>query len=122
MKAVAVFPGKPNSTHLADLPEPKVDDVPGGHSVLVEVLRVGMDGTDKEIDDAEYGAAPETLASDLTAVYRRRHGDRDGTRNTEPRGRRRPGGGRAAFSGVVPTRSPHASARRHKTGLGRSER
>jgi threonine dehydrogenase-like Zn-dependent dehydrogenase len=27
--------------------------------VLVEVLRVGVDGTDKEINDAEYGAAPE---------------------------------------------------------------
>ena len=59
MKAVAVFPGKPNSIHLADLPEPKVGDVPGGRGVLVEVLRVGVDGTDKKIDDAEYGAAPE---------------------------------------------------------------
>src|SRR4029453_18879849 len=59
MKAVAVFPGKPNSIHLADLPEPKVDDVPGGLGVLVDVLRVGVDGTDKEINDAEYGAAPE---------------------------------------------------------------
>jgi threonine dehydrogenase-like Zn-dependent dehydrogenase len=59
MKAVAVFPGKPNSIHLADLPEPKVDDIPDGRGVLVEVLRVGVDGTDKEINDAEYGDAPE---------------------------------------------------------------
>jgi glucose 1-dehydrogenase len=59
MKAVAVFPGKPNSIHLADLPEPSVDDVAGGRGVLVEVLRVGVDGTDKEINDAEYGDAPE---------------------------------------------------------------
>src|ERR671932_355597 len=59
MKAMAVFPGKPNSIHLADLPEPSVDDVPNGRGVLVEVLRVGVDGTDKEINDAEYGAAPE---------------------------------------------------------------
>ena len=59
MKAVAVFPGKPNSIHLADLPEPSVDDVPDGRGVLVEVLRVGVDGTDKEINDAEYGDAPE---------------------------------------------------------------
>jgi hypothetical protein len=59
MKAVAVFPGKPNSIHLADLPEPKVDDVPDGRGVLVEVVRVGVDGTDKEINDAEYGDAPE---------------------------------------------------------------
>ncbi|MDQ3942665.1 MAG: alcohol dehydrogenase catalytic domain-containing protein, partial [Actinomycetota bacterium] len=59
MKAVAVFPGKPNSIHLADLPEPEVDDVPEGRGVLVEVLRVGVDGTDKEINEAEYGDAPE---------------------------------------------------------------
>ncbi len=59
MKAVAVFPGTPDSIHLADLPEPQVDDVPEGRGVLVEVLRVGVDGTDKEINDAEYGAAPE---------------------------------------------------------------
>jgi hypothetical protein len=30
MKAVAVFPGKPNSIHLTDLPEPSVDDIPDG--------------------------------------------------------------------------------------------
>src|SRR4051812_40250423 len=59
MKAIAVFPGKKNSIHLAELPEPKVDDVPDGRGVLVEVLRVGVDGTDKEINAAEYGAAPE---------------------------------------------------------------
>jgi threonine dehydrogenase-like Zn-dependent dehydrogenase len=59
MKAVAVFPGKPGSIHLANLPEPSVEDVPGGRGVLVEVLRVGVDGTDKEINDAEYGAPPE---------------------------------------------------------------
>ncbi|MCA1718453.1 MAG: alcohol dehydrogenase catalytic domain-containing protein, partial [Actinobacteria bacterium] len=59
MKAVAVFPGKPDSTHLADLPEPSVDDVSDGRGVLVEVLRVGVDGTDQEIDAGEYGAAPE---------------------------------------------------------------
>ena len=58
MKAVAVFPGKPGSIHLTDLPEPSIEDVPDGRGVLVEVLRVGVDGTDKEINDAEYGAAP----------------------------------------------------------------
>jgi threonine dehydrogenase-like Zn-dependent dehydrogenase len=35
-----------------------VDDVPNGRGVLVKVLRVGVDGTDKEINAAEYGAAP----------------------------------------------------------------
>jgi hypothetical protein len=59
MKAVAVFPGTPNSMHLAQLPKPSVDEVPGGRGVLVKVLRVGVDGTDKEINAAEYGAAPE---------------------------------------------------------------
>src|SRR5881409_1198189 len=59
MKAIAVFPGKPDSVHLADLPEPSVHDIPGGRGVLVKVLRVGVDGTDKEINAAEYGAAPE---------------------------------------------------------------
>ena len=58
MKAVAVFPGKPNSIHLADLSEPKVDDILGGRGDLVEVLRVSVDGTDKEINGAEYGEAP----------------------------------------------------------------
>jgi threonine dehydrogenase-like Zn-dependent dehydrogenase len=47
MKAMAVVPGKPNSIHLADLPEPSVADIPDGRGVLVEVLRVGVDGTDK---------------------------------------------------------------------------
>jgi glucose 1-dehydrogenase len=58
LKAIAVHPGVPNSMHLADAPEPSTDDVPGGRGVLVEVLRVGVDGTDKEINAAEYGAAP----------------------------------------------------------------
>jgi threonine dehydrogenase-like Zn-dependent dehydrogenase len=58
MKAVSVFPGKPNSMHLAQLPKPSVNDIPNGRGVLVKVLRVGVDGTDKEINAAEYGAAP----------------------------------------------------------------
>ena len=32
--------------------------MPDGRGVLVKVLRVGVDGTDKEINAAEYGAAP----------------------------------------------------------------
>ncbi len=58
MKAIAVTPGKPNSVHLADLPMPSVSDISNGRGVLVRVLRVGVDGTDKEINAAEYGAAP----------------------------------------------------------------
>ena len=59
MKAIAVFPGKANSVHLADLPKPSLDDIPNGRGVLVKVLRVGVDGTDREINAAEYGAAPD---------------------------------------------------------------
>jgi len=58
MKAVAVFPGQAGSAHLAELPRPRISDVPGGRGVRVEVVRVGVDGTDREIQDAEYGEAP----------------------------------------------------------------
>ena len=59
MKAVAVYTGRPNTVHLAEMPKPSVSEVPGGPGVLVKVLRVGVDGTDKEINAAEYGAAPD---------------------------------------------------------------
>ena len=59
MKAIAVKPGVPDSVHLVEMPKPSVEDVPNGRGVLVKVLRVGVDGTDKEINNAEYGAAPE---------------------------------------------------------------
>src|SRR6266480_2440011 len=58
MKAIAVHPGKPNSIHLREIPEPSVSTVPDGRGVKVKVLRVGVDGTDKEINAAEYGAGP----------------------------------------------------------------
>jgi len=58
MQAIAVHPGIPNSMHLATMPKPTLDEVPDGRGVLVKVLRVGVDGTDKEINAAEYGAAP----------------------------------------------------------------
>jgi glucose 1-dehydrogenase len=59
MKALAVFPGQPNSLHLTELSKPSLDEIPNGRGVLVRVLRVGVDGTDKEINAAEYGAAPQ---------------------------------------------------------------
>ena len=58
MKAIAVKPGIPNTVHLTELPAPEVSDIPNGRGVLVRVLRVGVDGTDKEINAAEYGQAP----------------------------------------------------------------
>ncbi len=66
MKAVAVLPGKPNSVHLRDIPAPKLSDqphphvcrIPEGRAVLVKVLQVGVDATDREINEALYGNAP----------------------------------------------------------------
>jgi glucose 1-dehydrogenase len=58
MKAIAVIPGQANSMHLRDVPRPTIEEIPVGRGVLVKVLRVGVDGTDKEINAAEYGAAP----------------------------------------------------------------
>ena len=45
--------------HLAELAKPSVSDVADGRGVLVKVLRVGVDGTDREINAAEYGRAPD---------------------------------------------------------------
>jgi threonine dehydrogenase-like Zn-dependent dehydrogenase len=66
MKAVAVIPGKPNSVHLRDIPVPGISDqphphvcrVPEGRGVLVRLLQVGVDATDREINEALYGNAP----------------------------------------------------------------
>lgn len=58
MKAIAVIPGKANSVHLADIPKPSVAHFPDGQGVLVKLLRVGVDATDKEINEAKYGNPP----------------------------------------------------------------
>jgi threonine dehydrogenase-like Zn-dependent dehydrogenase len=58
MKAIAVTPGKPNSVHLEEIPRPVVTDISDGQGVLVRVLKVGVDATDREINDALYGNAP----------------------------------------------------------------
>ena len=47
MKAVAVYPGQPGSVHLKELEKPAVHDVAGGRGVLVRVLKVGVDATDR---------------------------------------------------------------------------
>ncbi len=44
--------------HLREIAEPSVGEIPGGRGVKVRVLRVGVDGTDREINAAEYGDAP----------------------------------------------------------------
>ncbi|MDH3383878.1 MAG: alcohol dehydrogenase catalytic domain-containing protein, partial [Deltaproteobacteria bacterium] len=58
MKAMAIIPRKPNSIHLREVRKPTVGDIEGGRGVLVKVLQVGVDGTDKEINAGEYGDAP----------------------------------------------------------------
>jgi threonine dehydrogenase-like Zn-dependent dehydrogenase len=66
MKTVAVLPGQPNSVHLRDVPAPALDSqphphvcrVPDGRGVLVQSLQIGVDATDREINEALYGNAP----------------------------------------------------------------
>ena len=59
MKAVAVTPGTPDSVHLREIPKPSLDQIPDGKGVLVKVLKVGVDATDREINEALYGNAPD---------------------------------------------------------------
>jgi len=58
MKAIAVRPGTPNSVHERDIPMPTIDKIPDGKGILVKVLKVGVDATDREINDALYGNPP----------------------------------------------------------------
>lgn len=59
MKALAVRPGVKHSAHIAEMPTPRLSDIPGGRGVLVRTLQVGVDATDAEINEALYGAAPD---------------------------------------------------------------
>ncbi len=54
MKAIAVLPGKPDSIHLRDVPDPPMSP----DHVLVKTIRVGLCGTDADIARGEYGQAP----------------------------------------------------------------
>jgi threonine dehydrogenase-like Zn-dependent dehydrogenase len=58
MKAIAVRPGTPNSVHEREIPMPSLDKIPDGKGILVKVLKVGVDATDREINDALYGNPP----------------------------------------------------------------
>jgi hypothetical protein len=58
MRAVAVISGKPDSLNLREVRRPLIGDVPDGRGVLVDVIRVGACGTDREIVDALFGTAP----------------------------------------------------------------
>lgn len=59
MKAIAVKPPNPGTVHLAELEMPKLDSIPNDRGVLVKVLKVGVDATDREINDGLYGAPPD---------------------------------------------------------------
>jgi threonine dehydrogenase-like Zn-dependent dehydrogenase len=55
MRAITVVPGEPGSAELTDVPEPS----PAAGELLVEVVRLGVCGTDREIVDGIHGEAPE---------------------------------------------------------------
>jgi len=59
LKAIVVTPRKKRSLRLIDVLKPDIDEIPDGRGVLVKVLQVGLDGTDKDIINAEYGNAPK---------------------------------------------------------------
>lgn len=54
MKAIIVNPKQIDSVRLADIDKP----VPSDKQVLMETLCVGIDGTDREINEGIYGEAP----------------------------------------------------------------
>ncbi len=55
MRAITVVPGEPGSAELADLPEPE----PGPGDLLVEVVLLGVCGTDREIVEGVHGELAE---------------------------------------------------------------
>ncbi len=54
MKAITVEPGKRNSVSIQEIPTPKINE----NEVLIQTLLVGIDGTDREINEGQYGSAP----------------------------------------------------------------
>jgi glucose 1-dehydrogenase len=55
MRAVAVNAGRENTAELVEIDTPS----PASGEYLVRVLEVGVDGTDREIEEGKYGDAPE---------------------------------------------------------------
>jgi threonine dehydrogenase-like Zn-dependent dehydrogenase len=58
MKAITVIPKKVDSVEVREVPEPQLESMSDERSVLVRVLKVGLDATDRDINAGEYGAAP----------------------------------------------------------------
>src|SRR5438132_8161114 len=54
MRAIAVTPAKAGSAQQLELPKPRLET----GMALMRVLEVGIDGTDTEINNGEYGEAP----------------------------------------------------------------
>src|SRR3989442_14808802 len=54
MRAIAVTPTKAGSAQQLELPKPRLE----AGMALMRVLEVGIDGTDTEINNGEYGEAP----------------------------------------------------------------
>ena len=55
MKAIVVKPGQKDSIHMRDMPDPKLKP----DQVAVKMLRVGLCGTDGEINEGLYGKPPD---------------------------------------------------------------
>jgi glucose 1-dehydrogenase len=62
MRALTVTPGSAGSAAIREVPDPIAAD----GEVMVEVVRVGLCGTDADIGRGEYGSAPE--GSDLLVI------------------------------------------------------
>jgi len=58
MRAIAVIPKTKDSVRLVEMDEPKIADIPNGRGVKIKMLRIGACGTDREINNGEYGVAP----------------------------------------------------------------
>ena len=55
MQALVVQPGVAQTTRVADVPQPPVQE----GEVAVRTLEVGVCGTDREISEGLFGVAPE---------------------------------------------------------------
>jgi threonine dehydrogenase-like Zn-dependent dehydrogenase len=55
MKAVTVTPGVKGSVQFTEMPQP----VPKHNEVLLRIMKLGIDGTDRDIDAGFYGAPPD---------------------------------------------------------------
>ena len=55
MKAIVVRPGEKDSIHMRDMPDPQMSD----DHVAVKMIRVGLCGTDAEINHGLYGKPPD---------------------------------------------------------------